>query len=478
MRMTSRGLGVVFAIVAGCSADGGPGSTGGAPSPSTPAGTAIDGSWARMGFAAGRFANLGGPNQFLPDPLGRPASSPPPDQALDWQFMLDAPTSVTPALWVAGATMNNATDRMYAYGVISGTSYLGAADNLYCTDPTLSCPNVAWYLPMDSAIDGSSIALAPDGTRAYAVSSNGTVYGVDTASGALASGWPVSIGAKVSWASPWLDFTATPYQLYVADTSGHVSRIDTSTATVVWRSAALCRAIHSSPLVWNSVVWVGCDDGYLHRLDPATGNEYPPATKLCASSTCGTNDAIYSGPFVDIADNRLVLGVNNRVINVDISPTTGCTTGPVSCTFESMTIGSSAIYHSTPFIDVTGGFVYASFNNKLWRARWSGTQITTPFVASATPLKGVNKDLGYPKSTPMVFNGHIWIGDGGGYVNRYSSSNFALENVTPRYGVTIDTTPVIDVAGGNIYYGTNGAGNATMTVDSKAGSWVQLAQTW
>ena len=93
-------------------------------------------------------------------------------------------------------------------------------------------------------------------------------------------------------------------------------------------------------------------------------------------------------------------------------------------------------------------------------------------------LKGANADLGYPKSGPISFNGHVYVGDGGGYVDRYNASTFALENVTPRYGTTIDSVPLVDFTAGNIYYGTNGVGNANMAVNPSGGSWVQLAQTW
>jgi hypothetical protein len=82
----------------------------------------------------------------------------------------------------------------------------------------------------------------------------------------------------------------------------------------------------------------------------------------------------------------------------------------------------------------------------------------------------------------MVFNGHVWVGDGGGFVNRYSSSSFAFEMATPRYGLTIDSTPLLDVAGGNIYYSTNGTAttdrHGKVSVDTGSGSWVQLAQEW
>ena len=480
-RSLAAGLGL--ALVAGC--------TGGQPTPSPPApsgspsGFAIDGSRQRIaGFidpsaalaAAGR-ASLGtAPPSRPPPPPTDPA---PPDNALDWQFILGEPTNVTPALWVAGATMNNATDRMFAYGGFNGAEYFGAADNLYCTDTSSPCPNVGWYKGLDAKIDGSAVALTPDGASVFGVSSRGTVYGFNAADGSTMTGFPMSVGHSVSWASPWLDFQAQPYPLYVADTGGTVTRVDTSTGKKTWALKACNSALHSSPIVWNGVVWVGCDDGHLYRINASTGAAAGLSINLClTSSKCNSSDAIYSAPFVDSINDRLLVGVNRQVVVLDISPTSTCTTGG-TCTPQISTVGSSAIFYSSPFADIAGGYVYIAFNNKLWRATYDGTQtnpITGPFIAAPRAL-ATNSNLGYPKSSPMVFNGHIWVGDGGGYVNRFSSSSFAFEAVTPQYGATIDTTPLIDIAGGNIYYGTNGTVSRGR-VDSTSGSWVQLAQNW
>jgi outer membrane protein assembly factor BamB len=409
------------------------------------------------------------------------ADPPPPDNALDWQFVLDEPTNVTPALWVAGATENIATDRMFAYGGVGGNEYFGAADNLYCQSGTTNCPDVAWFQPLDSKIDGSAIAITPDGASVYGVTSKGTVYGFNAANGATATGFPVSVGAAVSWASPWLDFQAQPYPLYVADTGGKVTRIDTSTGSKPWSLKVCASPIHSSPIVWNGVVWVGCDDGHLYRITASTGKVDGLSINLCltASKCDKINDAIYSAPFVDSINDRLLIGVNRQVWAFDISPTSGCTTGG-TCTPQASTVGSSATFYSSPFVDVAGGFVYIAFNNKLWRAPYDGTQtnpILFPGFTASTHALGAGPSLGYPKSSPMVFDGHVWLGDGGGFVNRFSSSTFAFEAVTPRYGSTIDTTPLIDVPGGNIYYGTNGV-MSNNKLDASGGSWVQLAQDW
>lgn len=490
--MRVRGLlaSATLALAVGCTGAGSP-----TPPSQTPAGAStgfgIDASWARIGrlndpalaLAAAARAEIGMP---APPKKPPPATDPPPvDNALDWQFILGEPTNVTPALWVAGAAENNATDRMFAYGGFSGSEYIGAADNLYCTAGTANCPSVAWYSQMDSFIDGSAIALTPDGSTVFGVSSKGTVYGFNASDGTPSAGFPVSVGASVSWSSPWLDFQTQPYPLYVADTGGHVTRIDTSTGNKTW-SVKVCSAIHSSPIVWNGVVWVGCDDGKLYRRNPATGAAYGVATNLCANpSRCDSvKDAIYSAPFVDVVNNRLLVGVNNQVVAIDISTTTGCTISG-SCAPQFTPVGTSATFYSSPVADVAGGYVYIAFNNKLWRAPYDGTKtnpITSAFTSASHALGGSNSNAGYPKSSPMVFNGHVWVGDGGGFVNRFSSTSFAFEAVTPRYGATIDTTPLIDIAGGNIYYGTNGTTSldkkGNVVVDTTSGSWVQLAQNW
>src|SRR6185437_13746313 len=126
--MRVRGLlaSATLALAVGCTGAGSP-----TPPSQTPAGAStgfgIDASWARIG-------RLNEPALPKKPP---PATDPPPvDNALDWQFILGEPTNVTPSLWVAGAAENNATDRMFAYGGFSGSEYIGAADNLYCTAGT------------------------------------------------------------------------------------------------------------------------------------------------------------------------------------------------------------------------------------------------------------------------------------------------------------------------------------------------------
>ena len=476
MTHTHWTLAVFFA--AGCSA----GAL--APSPSTPqpdpsGGYAVDSSWSRLGrmndpALTVRLAQ----RAALAEARHRtPAAT---DSGLDWQYALAAPVEETPALYISGLTENNATDRMFAAGGARSrraVSYsLFALENLYGGSPA-----VAWQNAIDSDVDGSAIAMTPDATKVFGVTHHGTVYGFNTADGSTVAGFPVAVGHNVSWASPWLDFLTQPYPLYVADLGGRITRIDTSTGAKL-TSAKLCSGIHSSPIVWNGVVWAGCDDGYLHRLNPQTLAEYPPATKLCARASCQANDAIYSAPFVDSTGNRLLVGVNNQLAVVDIDPATGCTTGTLSCPVTFATIGRSAIFYSSPFIDFANGYVYVAFNNALWRAGWDGTALTSGFAAAAHALGGRNADAGYPKSSPLAFDGHVWVGDGGGFVNRYASDTFAFENVTPQYGVSVDTTPLIDIAGGNIYFGTNGTTTATrrggVKVNKNLGSWVQLPQTF
>ncbi|HEY2746330.1 MAG TPA: PQQ-binding-like beta-propeller repeat protein [Polyangia bacterium] len=464
---------VAVFLAAGC--------TAGALSPSTPqpdanGGYAVDSSWSRLGRMNDPALTL---RLVESAALGHTRRhAPPQDSGLDWQYPLFAPVEETPALYVSGGTENDATDRMFAAGALAsdGSDSFFALENLYDASPT-----VAWQNEIDSDVDGSAIVLTPDATKVFAVTKKGTVYGFNAADGSAVAGFPVAIGRKVSWASPWLDFTTQPYPLYVADLNGRVTRIDTSTGATL-ASKKICSAIHSSPIVWNGVVWTGCDDGTLHRLNPQTLAEYAPATKLCARASCKANDAIYSAPFIDSVGNRLLIGVNNQLVVVDIDPTTGCTTGTSACPISIATVGKSAIFYSSPFIDFATGYVYLAFNNQLWRAGWDGTALTSGFVATAHALAGSNSDAGYPKSSPLAFNGHVWVGDGGGFVNRYASDSFAFENATPQYGVTVDTTPLIDIAGGNIYFGTNGtvttAKRGVVKTHPKLGSWVQLQQIW
>src|SRR5206468_1415327 len=133
--------------------------------------------------------------------------------------------------------------------------------------------------------------------------------------------WTANLGASVSWSTPWIDFAATGF-MYVADLSGKVSALDTATGTVKWQKSPAGTSFHGSPIVYNNILWIGGDDGRLYRMDATTGDPLGSGTSLCLG-TCGAFDQIWSGGYIDTVNNKLLIGVNKRLISIDVG-TSGC----------------------------------------------------------------------------------------------------------------------------------------------------------
>src|SRR5262249_9497049 len=139
--------------------------------------------------------------------------------------------------------------------------YIGIVSNVYGP----GAPVVTKSPALDAGIDGSAILASIAGDFAYAVTTAGTVYAIKTADGTIS--WQRSVGSAVSWSTPWIDFVPIPPVLYVADLGGKVTAINSSTGAVNHTSPAIGSPIHSSPIVFNNMVWVGADDGKLYRFN-------------------------------------------------------------------------------------------------------------------------------------------------------------------------------------------------------------------
>jgi hypothetical protein len=139
---------------------------------------------------------------------------------------------------------------------------------------------------------------------------------------------------------------------------------------------------------------------------------------------------------------------------------------------------SNAPCYSSPFIFVTGParVLFATHgsreggspSNRLFRRLYSTAGVFsktggTTSTALASGFTGMDD----PRSSPIVINvsGQVYAfaGDGGGYVNRFpfdpATASFGTRSTFPSGGVSlgasIDSPVLVDVLGGNIYFGAD-----------------------
>jgi hypothetical protein len=412
----------------------------------------------------------------------------------NWSTMEMDTINSTSAIYVAGATVSATTDRVVFEHAASTSSH-----SIYVVDTNGA---LKAQQAISGKLDGTAMLLSLDGSVAYAADTAGKLYAVKLADGTSPWGGSKSLSAGVSWATPWLDFN-TPYTIYVVDTTGTPQAFDAATGAAKYAtptSATGNSPVHSSPVLWNGILWFGADNGNLYRVNPSTGAVLG-STNLClhGSGSCSANDAIYSAPFIDSANNLLLIGVNKRLVQVSIDPSTGCTS--TSCPASAFTYftlddgafaSSETTFTSTPY--AANGFVYVAFDNRLWRATYtngvaagsSGNFTRASTLALTSDPTGVMRpwdqnDHSHPKSSPLEFNSTIFLGDGGCNINRFDTTMFSLQAVQDyannaavptSVGPTIDSTPLIDIlSGGNIYF-------STLNPNSPSGSWVSLSQSF
>src|SRR5581483_4361109 len=193
--------------------------------------------------------------------------------------------------------------------------------------PTLSPSQLAasgtWTLPEGVELSTSASALVfgtmPDGTKDRVIV-EGSNSGTD-------------------------HYLAILSNIYTSPPTVTQSHDDLGAPLAGWTAPSLAGGSHSSPFPFNGVLWLGDDSGNLHRFDPATGAELGSAMSLC-NGACGANDAIWSAGFIDSDNNKLLYGVNKRIIEIDLN---ACTASTPSCSFSAFSVDTSS-FASAPAI--------------------------------------------------------------------------------------------------------------------------------
>jgi outer membrane protein assembly factor BamB len=316
--------------------------------------------------------------------------------------------------------------------------------------------------------DGSSVTLSLDGSRIYFGSTDGKVYCLNTADGSTV--WSYDTFSSIRNATPFYDYASD--QIWIGSEDGRLHKIDGINGTLIAKSTskisshATQYAIHSTPIRYSfggiDVVLVGADDGKVYRVDPNNLNALiadsgaNTSYNLTSSGTTAAADAIWGTPMFDVDTNNMVVAVNGVFYNVNLI------TGAKS---TSTLFAAGSIMYSSPAIDWDNNFVYVGGGKNLWKLAY--LTWTSPFP---TPVgnntAGTNPDNTYPRSSPLWVSGttdYMYIGDGGGFLSRFVANNMAanplLSNSFQMLPTTADSdSPIImDYFTGNIYFGaTNG----------------------
>lgn len=472
---------VVLAAVLGagaCSENGGVGapSAGGpgaaeiaAPAPDAPAsGNRMYGNAARV---VGSNAAVG---SRLTPPDGQPTASP---FAGDWSFDLGAPVNSAVAL-TGSFTGAGCGDRLFAGVNTSTKANLYAFDNLHtkgaggvaCSNvadarcspsPTNHCPHLLWSKTVLGALDGNSVTPSLDSSVIYVATASGSLYGINAATGA--TNWVLDVrsafgiaDATFKGVTPWVDYGTG--DIFVAGWSpgigiGAIGKI--SPAGAVKTFILLPAGVVSTPILYNGFVYMAARDGKVYKVaDGANLTMVNGAWPV----TLQNGQAIISSPTFDTVNDRLFVGLNDSLYSVSL------TTGASSSTSIGSS-GAAAPCGSSPYVDLATLSVFVGHKGSIWRATYNASGAWTGTNRSATVKSNDASTADDPTSSPLVFSPipgqtYAYIGDFGGFLNRWPASTLATPLSSFPSGVTgvggkIESPVMVDYMNGNLYFGAS-----------------------
>lgn len=383
------------------------------------------------------------------------------------------PVTASPAMWIlnypnyTGGTTGDSIFFATSAASVGGSETMFKLVDIYNT----SGPTVAWHASAtfngDAAptfnLDGSQVYFASaEGVQCFLTTNPATLGGAPMP--CQGGTWPSSPNTYVPDSSPWFDYVSG--NVFFTNPQGIHLEVDGKTGAMVWGFDDGSNSSHSSPLVTAGFMYVGDDSGNFYRIAPGAMATAQTTYNVCGGKCADSNSAVLSPPTAD-NDKQLVFVVANGTVFQ--FPMTGTWD---STTVKTVSLGASgAPTYSMAVPDITGQALYVGYNNRVYRVPY-------PFTGSqvATVLEGTNADISHPESSPTFYNGSVYVGDGSGTVEQLGCLTAGVPSVlavSPNYGVTVDSTPLVDFLNGNIIFGyTNSAGN---------GGLVQLAQngaTW
>ena len=329
----------------------------------------------------------------------------------------------------------------------------------------------------------STTAASHNNNRAVAVPNNGaTLWFVDAANSAA---WALRFGSgkTVQWSSPWVDFANN--RVYVGDEQGDFLQADVSGAVPsgnLW-SFGTGSAIHSTPLVYNGILYVGDDGGHFRVVNVGTGSGTPTVLNNWAFGA-GAKNQLWATPYLDVTNGRMIIPQDNgywTLNNAVNCPLLGSCVAP---TFTAITgVATGTRFQSSPLVDPnTSTATYFGKNNSLIRCAYSAAGgVGTCGGASNVLALQMGVDASYPRSSPSQYPGNndVYIGDGGGYMNRITpgaslAAHTPFRLTSGLMTTSVDSSVVFDfgMTTGNIYY------SAATNSASTPGAYIQLPQTF
>lgn len=214
---------------------------------------------------------------------------------------LDADTGES--RWQLGSELPTLTLRGDSSPVsISGGVFWGQA-NGRLAGALMGNGQMLWQQPIGSPKGGTEIdrlvdvdaSPVIDGERLFALGFNGSLVSIDLRTGQPA--WKRNYSSAT-------DFAIDGSQLYLITDKDHVVAVDTRSGTELWSNSQLEHRLLSAPAVINGYLVVGDSEGYLHWIDPYSGDF------VAQQETDGSGIAV---PPVRMSDGYLVITRDGRI---------------------------------------------------------------------------------------------------------------------------------------------------------------------
>ncbi|MCW8328048.1 outer membrane protein assembly factor BamB [Photobacterium sp. SDRW27] len=185
---------------------------------------------------------------------------------------------------------------------ISGGIFWGQA-NGRLAGALMNNGQMLWQQPIGSPKGATEIDRLVDvdatpviaGDRLFAIGYNGSLVSIELRTGQAA--WKRNYSSAT-------DFVIDGSQLYLVTDKDHVVAVDTRSGTELWQNQNLEYRLLSAPTVVNGYVVLGDSEGYLHWLDPNTGDF------VAQQQTDGSGIAV---PPLPVSDGYLVVTRDGRI---------------------------------------------------------------------------------------------------------------------------------------------------------------------
>lgn len=437
---------------------------------------------------------------------------------IDWNVATSRPVTASPAVAGTSFTAGSSSD-VFVFAVnatgnnrgITNSTQLNAgwanaarnAGIFVLTDLYQLKPDLLTYA-LDNVTTASfatgGIVVNLSGTKAYALSAQGTLYCIAIPAGGPrttaatrannCSGWTNYVGSAVTYSAPWpvYDAAGNVTKLYFGDDAGVLHCVNASTGASCWAGGGGALAIPTTsplaaPIAYNNVVYVGDNLGRFFRVNdtgvtPSSSGIGVASWDLCGSApgTCASNPwGIRTSPTLDTQTNTVYVASGGRIFEFPVG--VGQNWQPVNAAKVLVASPTTNIL-SNPVLDLDGKrWLYVGFNNSIYKVRYPFDGSTTNGVFSRTLQRTVAGDASYPRSTPLPFNGVVYVGSGNGTqaLGEQYACTADADAVAPvlrsqtavTYTNHIQSAMVVDYVTGNVNFGYGSGTSAGGAVQYK-----------